>query len=429
MPAYTGTSGNDTITGSAGDDTIDGLDGDDILEGGDGNDILDGGTGEDTLEGGDGNDIIYGGTTDDGDDTLRGGAGSDTLYGGSGNDILDGGTGADTMEGGAFGDTYIVDNVFDTIIETSTGGTDTVQASVNYALAAYVERLTLTGTAVSGTGNALSNILTGNGSDNYLFGDNGSDTLFGNGGNDTLYGGTDASVDVLDGGTGDDIMYGGAGNDFYIVDSVNDAAVENSGEGASDTIRAFIDWTLTANGNIEWIQQQGTGNINATGNAVGNTIQGNSGDNIISGVGDTDTLKGGAGNDTAVGGTGNDHLYGEAGYDTFLFLNESINLSIELDQIYDLDMANGDRIDVSAIDADTGTGGDQAFVFVSSFTSVAGQITATYAPGAQPYTDFKFDVNGDGLEDFRIRTQGDQTGMITDVLTGSEPISDGGWLL
>lgn len=410
MPTYTGTAGADTITGSTSDDTIDGLDGDDILEGGDGN------------------DIIYGGETDEGDDTLRGGDGNDTLYGGSGNDHLDGGAGADTMYGGLFGDTYVVDNVFDSVVELSGGGTDTVLAGVSYALASNVERLTLTGTAISGAGNGLANILTGNASDNVLFGDNGNDTLNGMGGNDTLYGGSDSGKDVLDGGAGDDIMYGGLNDDTYVIDSTNDAAVEYAAEG-TDTIRALIDWTLSSTGNIENLVLFGSGNLDATGNSGSNQLFGYTDDNVLSGGGNTDSLWGGAGNDTLVGGTGDDHLRGEAGYDTFSFLNESINVTVETDRIYDLDMGNGDRIDVSAIDADSGTAGDQAFVFVSAFTGVAGQIQTTYAPGTQPYTDFKFDVNGDGLEDFRIRVEGDATGTTTDVLTGSEPISDGGWLL
>ncbi|MDB5471313.1 MAG: putative Ig [Caulobacter sp.] len=359
--------------------------------------------------------------------TYTGTSGNDSITGSAGDDTIDGLAGADTMTGGTGNDLYIVDNVFDSVVEGVGEGTDTVEASVNYVLAANVENLTLTGTAVSGSGNALENVIHGNASDNILFGDNDRDSLYGEGGNDTLYGGSDNENDLLDGGTGDDIMYGGLGNDVYYVDSLSDAAVEAASEGF-DIVRTYLDWTLGAN--LEAIQIQGSSNLNATGNSAANQLTGNSGDNTLSGAAGVDTIHGGSGNDLIIGGLTGDHLYGDAGYDTFAFFDESVNLAtVEQDRIYDLDMANGDRIDVSAIDADTGTGGDQAFTFVGSFTNVAGQATATYVTGPAPYTDFNFDVDGDGTSDYRIRVEGNHTGTTSDILTGGEPISDGGWLL
>jgi len=124
-------------------------------------------------------------------DVLKGLAGNDWLVGSGGNDTLDGGTGTDYMEGGLGNDTYVVDNAADWVVETSaTGGTDLVQASVSYALATYVENLTLTGTAaINGYGNTLANLLVGNAAANLLSGDIGNDTLIGGNGKDTLYGG------------------------------------------------------------------------------------------------------------------------------------------------------------------------------------------------------------------------------------------------
>ena len=56
---------------------------------------------------------------------------------------LDGGIGADLMRGQGGSDTYIVDNIGDTVVEQAGGGADTVESSVSYAIGAEVERLTL----------------------------------------------------------------------------------------------------------------------------------------------------------------------------------------------------------------------------------------------------------------------------------------------
>src|SRR5262249_15142182 len=108
-----------------------------------------------------------------------------------GDDTLNGAGGADTMVGGLGNDTYVVDNTGDVVTENANEGTDTVQASVTYTLAANVENLTLTGGGnISGTGNSIGNALTGNSGANVLTGLDGNDTLAGGAGADTLDGGT-----------------------------------------------------------------------------------------------------------------------------------------------------------------------------------------------------------------------------------------------
>ncbi|MFS2162092.1 hypothetical protein ACCD10_32890, partial [Pseudomonas sp. Pseusp122] len=83
--------------------------------------------------------------------------------------------------------TYIVDNIRDVIVETSTLASeiDIVRSSVSYTLGNNLENLTLTGAAnIDGIGNAQNNVITGNDGNNQLVGGAGLDTLIGGKGND-----------------------------------------------------------------------------------------------------------------------------------------------------------------------------------------------------------------------------------------------------
>lgn len=347
---YTGGAGNDIHNGTAGDDTLSGLGGNDVLSGLDGND---------TINGNDGNDILNGGA---GDDLLSGGTGNDTLDGGDGNDVLDGGDGIDKLSGGA-GDDHL-------------------------------------------SGGAGADKLDGGDGADLLDGGSGADTLSGGAGIDTLNGGADN--DFLDGGLGADILIGGSGNDTYIVDDAGDTITELPGEG-SDVVRASVSWTLGAN--LETLQLQGSGDLNGTGNDGINTLVGNSGANRLDGGAGADTLDGGDGNDTLIGGLGNDTLTGGAGADTFIIGAASVGSSkaktvIETDFITDYSAAQGDRLDLSAIDADITKAGDQAFSLVTSFSKHAGEMTLVYtAPNNT--TLLKLDVDGDGVADFQLKFTGD----------------------
>jgi Ca2+-binding RTX toxin-like protein len=163
-----------------------------------------------------------------GADTLSGGGSADTLAGGGGADSLNGGSGADSMAGGADGDFYVVDNALDAILELDGGGYDQVVTALQLTLGAFVERLTLTGTAgLSLTGNELGNRLDGNNGANLLLGRGGDDILFAGGGNDTLQG-----------GQGRDRMEGGDGQNVYRWNAASEGG---------DTINSYV----PANGQIE----------------------------------------------------------------------------------------------------------------------------------------------------------------------------------
>ncbi|MBH0182963.1 MAG: hypothetical protein HP490_15150, partial [Nitrospira sp.] len=255
--------------------------------------------------------------------------------------VLDGAAGADHMTGGQGNDTYVVDNVSDTVTEAANEGLDTVQSGITYTLGANVENLTLTGTSlINGTGNSLANVLSGNSVANVLTGGAGNDTyVIGAGdsvveaassGTDTVHSaltytlganienltltgssainGTGNSLsNILAGNSAANVLTGGAGNDTYVV-GAGDAVVESNNNG-TDTVQSSVNWTLGSN--LEHLTLIGLSAINGTGNGSANVLTGNSANNVMSGAGGADTLRGGSGNDTVNGGSGNDtYLFG-----------------------------------------------------------------------------------------------------------------------
>src|SRR5438552_2671873 len=136
----------------------------------------------------------------DGNDSLVGTAGNDTINGFGGNDTIDGGAGADSMVGGTGDDLYFVDNTGDQVVEFENEGIDEVRSTINYTLPDWVNNLTLIGNAVTGTGNAIDNVITGNALNNVLAGGGGNDMLTGGAGFDSLIGGD--GHDTLDGTSG-----------------------------------------------------------------------------------------------------------------------------------------------------------------------------------------------------------------------------------
>lgn len=120
-------------------------------------------------------------------------------------------------------------------------------------------------------------------------------TFTGTSGNDSLTG--SGSDDTLDGLGGIDLLIGGAGNDSYYVDQNGDQILELSSEG-TDVVYASASYQL--GDQVENLVLTGVSGIEATGNALANTLTGNAGNNTLTGLGGNDTLSGGLGDDTAV---------------------------------------------------------------------------------------------------------------------------------
>lgn len=269
-------------------------------------------------------------------------AGNDNLIGTSAADVLNGNwsTGEDRMEGGAGDDIYHVNSAGDRVIEVNGGGSDLVRSLINYTLPDQVESLTLMGSALNGTGNALANTLVGTGGDNQLSGLDGNDVLKGGAGRDTLDGGNGndqlsggsgadhliggAGDDILDGGRSGDLMEGGAGNDTYVVNSVHDVVVEalepydpdnpDAWYQQYDTVITSVNFTLASDVYVEEVHLSGAATT-VIGNDIDNRLVGNALGNHLEGGGGNDVLEGGAGRDVLIGGDGVDTLDGGLGAD------------------------------------------------------------------------------------------------------------------
>jgi Ca2+-binding RTX toxin-like protein len=240
----------------------------------------------------DGSKLLFGDNSTAQNDDL-----ANSLTGTAGRDLLQGFGGADTMAGGAGNDTYIV-GAGDVLSDT--GGVDTVETSVDWALADGFENATATGTGpVELTGNNGANVLIGNSGDNFFNPRGGDDTIQAGAGSDLIRlggGGVPTyGTKVIDGGAGFDTLdFGGFAKSAIVVD-----LTAGTLKGGGDT-------------------GQGSATLIGIESVIGDAF-----DDRLSGSGAADSLDGGAGNDTLDGRGGNstvtDTLTGGLGADTFVF--------------------------------------------------------------------------------------------------------------
>ncbi|URK87745.1 hypothetical protein LP421_07870 [Rhizobium sp. RCAM05350] len=138
------------------------------------------------------------------------------------------------------------------------------------------------------------------------------------------------------------------------------------------------------------------GNDTIAGSNYTDVLTGYNGNDLLSAGKGNDTLSGGNGNDTLIGGHGTDKFFGGPGSDSFIYksLSESTLASSGRDIIFDFEGSNGDRIDLSAIDANTKVAGNQVFNFIATkaFSGKAGELRYDKKTSD---TFIYADVNGD----------------------------------
>jgi subtilisin-like proprotein convertase family protein len=305
---------------------------------------------------GDGKDTLIG---SDLSNILKAGRGDDVIYFSFGNDVLDGGQGKDTLIlGCGFGSlSGYVTSGGDLAISVRAGEVSTVCDVETFVFSdrtlAYADLAKLFGAksdiplpvpapeepakdddagnstpddtaggsngsssgAAGGfdeAGRAYDKSFAGTSAGEKIRGSNAADKIDGAGGNDILIG--RGGNDALYGGLGDDKLNGGSGSDYL--------------DGGKDSDKLY-------------------------GDLGSDKLYGDAGD---------DLLKGGDGDDWIDGGSGSDRLYGEAGADTFVFDIADLD---GLDTIYDFNAAEGDRILVKGLGANSSA----SFEFVTSGTN------------------------------------------------------------
>lgn len=200
---------------------------------------------------------------------------------------------------------------------------------------------------------------------------------------DTLLGG--AGPDTLIGRGGDDLLQGGGGNDRLLGRADDDRLLGEGGddqllgEDGDDTLDGGEGRDALLGGAGADSLDGGAGDDAARGGLGADTLAGGEGNDLLRGEADADLLQGGAGADRLFGDAGADTLEGGAGADTLVGGADAdvFRYSAFADSATDAPdllraFARGvDRIDLSALDADAATPGDDAFAFIG-FAAFAG---------------------------------------------------------
>jgi Ca2+-binding RTX toxin-like protein len=225
--------------------------------------------------------------------------------------------------------------------------------------------------------------------DDQVFGGGHADVIYGDAGVDRIFG--DGGNDLINAGAGDDQVFGGAGNDLIVaeVGDGNDVYFgDDSGGGTGiDTLDMSA---ATASVTVKL----GSGPL-----LNGTASSSQTGNDTIWGIENVNT---GSGSDTITASKAVNVMNGGAGNDTFTFMSAS-----DADGDTILGFEPGDRIDLSAIDANVGAAADQSFTLVNGAITAAGQLAVRFETRADgDFTVVEGNIDGNVDADFKVEIAG-----------------------
>lgn len=289
-------------------------------------------------------------------DKLSGWVNADVLIGGAGDDRLEGYHGDDLLTGGAGADQFFFGQVW-------SNGRDTI-TDIEAGDFLRLSGVTLAGTVSVGDGSTLG------------------------------AGGVQIETNTVDGHAVTTVHVGidsTAGADWHVdLQDVTLGAAAFQLSGSDIRVISGSTTTPTAGDDV------------FNGSSGNDLLDAGAGNDVLNGNAGDDTLLGGAGLDVLNGGPGKDTMTGGTEKDTFVFksMNDGTR-GASRDVITDFSTAQGDVIDVSAIDANPVLANDQAFKFVVNFNGSAGQVRFDTTEKL-----VQFDQNGDGVADLEIEMVG-----------------------
>jgi Ca2+-binding RTX toxin-like protein len=273
--------------------------------------------------------------------------------------------------------------------------------------------------------------------DHFIYAGFGNDTVTGGAASDNIYDqrGQDryslaGGDDFFNNGKGNDTANGGAGVDrisFFTILSDNGTLIDNLAAVRCDLAETGIqDFGVFGRDRITGFEDVagGDGDDRLFGTGAKNVFDANAGSDLLNGRGGQDLLEGGPGRDTLIGGGGADTfaLYETgAARDTVRILRMSDSgtgtQTGAIDSIagFRTGGAAGDRIDLSAIDANTEKAGNQAFIFrgAGSFRSDAGEVRIVEIQGN---ILVRVDIDGDGASEMNILLLGPDSLSASDFI-------------
>jgi Ca2+-binding RTX toxin-like protein len=248
-------------------------------------------------------------------------------------------------------------------------------------------------------------ILRGQADDDFLSGGAGRDMVFGGIGNDDILGGGDADMlygdagsDRIFGDEGDDLIDAGIGNDHVQGGAGNDTILAVAGDGddsywGNEGVDTLDISAITANI---------TANLGTGAGGRGSAGSSQSGSDALWGI---ENIVTGSGNDVITASSAVNVIDGGAGNDTFRFLSAT---DANGDTI--LGFQPGDRIDLSGIDADSGSANHQFTLVTGTGFNAAGALRVTHQTvEGQDYTLVEGNTNGGSDAEFTLKIKGNHT--------------------